>query len=53
LTTDDIVSGDQTLMMLGTALVMFMTPGLAQFYGGVFLFVLFVAAMLCFFVLAE
>lgn len=35
LTNGDVVSGDQTLMILGTALVMFMTPGLAQFYGGI------------------
>jgi hypothetical protein len=34
LTIADINSGDQMLVIFGTALVMFQTPGLAQFYGG-------------------
>lgn len=36
LTLDDVNSGDTAWVLMSTALVMFMTPGLAQFYGGRF-----------------
>jgi Amt family ammonium transporter len=34
LTVADVNTGDTAWMMISAALVMFMTPGLAQFYGG-------------------
>lgn len=39
LTLLDVNSGDTAWVLMGTALVMFMTPGLAQFYGGTNFFV--------------